>query len=124
MSVAMFAGMMTLQPLWEGIQGLPPWARTMDADCIAMALTMTAGVGVFMRLTQQSRRDVLEMSAAMCVPWAPLLALDHARELDDGALMIAGHIGMFAAMFLVMVRHRSSFTAPRPAYVLSTAASC
>lgn len=68
MLAAMVVGMALLDPLWSGIVGNRP-----DAQVPAMAVDMAIGMGVWMAYRGHARRQIVEMAAAMVVPYAVLL---------------------------------------------------
>src|SRR4028119_2317791 len=71
MLVAMVVGMVALGPLealvWPGLDD------RVDVHAIVMATNMAIGMGAWMRFRGHSWPAVLEMSAAMYVPFAVLL---------------------------------------------------
>ncbi|GAB3935921.1 hypothetical protein GCM10027614_11590 [Micromonospora vulcania] len=79
---------------------------------LVMATNMTIGMTVWMRYRAHHWGGVVEMAAAMYVPFLLLLAPFWAGLLDGDALMIGGHLLMVPAMVLVAVRHRHESPAP------------
>ena len=100
MVIAMFAGMLVLGA---------PAGLVVDYDdtaqmIAAMAVTMTVPMAGWMLYRGHRWLPTLEMSAAMLVPAAGVLALFLADAVTDvGALMLLEHVVMFAAMFAVML---------------------
>ncbi|MFC4020119.1 hypothetical protein ACFOW4_19535 [Micromonospora sp. GCM10011542] len=109
MAVAMVAGMLLLNPLWEaagtllGIEG--PLGRP-EVAALVMATDMTIGMTIWMRYRAHHWVAVGEMAAAMYVPFLLLLVPFRAGLLNGDALLLGGHLLMVPAMVLVAVRHR------------------
>lgn len=101
MVVAMLVGMVVLGPLWPD---LPP-----AAAALAMATDMAIGMAVWMRIRRHSLPGIVEMCAAMYLPFLILLVPYALGVLSSAALMIGGHVLMFPAMALAMLRHRHEY---------------
>ncbi|WP_410809148.1 hypothetical protein [Micromonospora sp. 067-2] len=115
MALAMVAGMLLLGPLWKvaGIAlGATGALARPDVAALVMATNMTAGMTVWMRHRAHHWRGVVEMAAAMYVPFLLLLVPLWTGLLDADALMVGGHLLMVPAMVLVAVRHRHEAPAP------------
>jgi hypothetical protein len=106
MVVAMAVGMVALHPVWTvaldavGAPGLMDNAYT---GALIMATNMTVAMCGWMRFRGHRWRPVVEMGAAMYVPFLVLfvpLALD---LIDEGALLLWGHVLMLPAMAAVML---------------------
>ncbi|MFC8300677.1 hypothetical protein [Micromonospora orduensis] len=109
MALAMIAGMVLLGPLWKTAGaplGLSGALGRADVAALVMATNMTVGMTVWMRYRAHHWRGVVEMAAAMYVPFLLLLVPFWAGVLDGDALMLGGHLLMVPAMVLVAVRHR------------------
>lgn len=96
MVVAMFVGMFALDPLW-------PTVVSPAADAMVMATNMAIGMGVWMKIRRHSWRHVVEMSAAMYLPFVALLVPYWLGALSGHGLMMLGHILMFPAMLAAML---------------------
>ena len=101
MVVAMFVGMFALAPLW------PPFASP-AADTMVMATNMAVGMAVWMAIRRHPWRNIVEMSAAMYLPFVVLLVPYWLGALSGGGLMTLGHILMFPAMMAAMLWRRDS----------------
>ncbi|MCG5442609.1 hypothetical protein NIE79_000390 [Micromonospora sp. NIE79] len=115
MALAMVAGMLLLGPLWgtAGVAlGLTGTLGRPDVAALVMATNMTVGMTVWMRYRAHHWRGVVEMAAAMYVPFLLLLVPWWAGLLDADALMLGGHLLMVPAMVLVAVRHRHETPVP------------
>ncbi|MFF5055011.1 hypothetical protein ACFY1S_17695 [Micromonospora sp. NPDC000663] len=123
MALAMVAGMVLLGPLWETVGrplGLGGALGRADVAALVMATNMTVGMTVWMRYRAHHWRGVVEMAAAMYVPFLLLLVPFWAGVLGGDVLMLGGHLLMVPAMVLVAVRHRHetpSVIRRRPAVV-------
>ncbi|MET8233821.1 hypothetical protein ABZS77_24430 [Micromonospora sp. NPDC005298] len=123
MALAMIAGMVLLGPLWETAGrplGLGGVLGRADVAALVMATNMTVGMTVWMRYRAHHWRGVVEMGAAMYVPFLLLLVPFWTGVLGGDALMLGGHLLMVPAMVLVAVRHRHETPAVirrRPAVV-------
>ena len=100
MLVAMVVGMVALGPLealvWPGLDD------RVDVHAIVMATNMAIGMGAWMRFRGHSWPAVLEMSAAMYVPFAVLLVPYWVGAVSGSFLFTAGHVLMLPAMALAM----------------------
>ena len=100
MLVAMVVGMVALGPLealvWPGLDD------RVDVHAIVMATNMAIGMGAWMRFRRHSWPAVLEMSAAMYVPFAVLLVPYWVGAVSGSFLFTAGHVLMLPAMALAM----------------------
>jgi flagellar biosynthetic protein FliP len=101
MVVAMLVGMYTL----GGVENLVLPSVTLRADMgvLVMATNMAIGMGAWMRFRGHSWRGVVEMSAAMYVPFVALLVPFWAGAIGEHTLMAWGHLLMLPAMGLVML---------------------
>jgi hypothetical protein len=100
MLVAMVVGMVALGPLealvWPGLDD------RVDVHAIVMATNMAIGMGAWMRFRGHSWPAVLEMSAAMYVPFAVLLVPYWVGAVSGSFLFTAGHVLMLPTMALAM----------------------
>jgi putative intracellular protease/amidase len=114
MVVAMVAGMVVLGGAWHallaltGIGSLPPSPYRATAE---MAVTMTVGMGAWMRVRGHAWPATVEMGAAMLVPAAAVIGLLGLGALTAGAAMVVEHAAMFVLMLVVMLRRRAEYTA-------------
>ena len=69
-------------------------------------------MAVWMRLRRHSRASIVEMSAAMYVPFVALLVPFWAGTISGPTLMTLGHVLMVPAMVVAMLRRRSEYTKP------------
>lgn len=108
MIVAMVAGMMVLGPmwtfLWPGLAGLP------DVHAIVMATNMTVGMALWMRISGYIWVNIVEMSAAMYMPFLILLMPYWVGMISGEALMTAGHILMVPLMLVAMLWRRCDYS--------------
>ncbi len=113
MVVAMFVGMYALGPLWTfalpGLPGLPGLPDRPDITAMVMATDMSIGMAGWMLVRRHPWPHIGEMCAAMVVPFAALLVPYWTGLIDGGTLMLAGHLLMFPAMLLPMLRHRHHY---------------
>ncbi|MFI6786030.1 hypothetical protein ACIBG4_01775 [Nonomuraea sp. NPDC050383] len=111
MVVAMLAGMLLLDPVWNALPGGPALLARPDAGALAMATDMTIGMSLWMRYRGHGWAPIAEMGAAMYVPFAVLLVPYWMGLLPGDGLMIGGHVLMLPAMLLVMLRRREEYGA-------------
>ncbi|WP_249998107.1 hypothetical protein [Actinoplanes sp. M2I2] len=104
MVVAMLVGMVALGPLWSA--ALPGLDAYPDAAAMVMATDMSIGMAVWMRLRRHDWSHIGEMCAWMCAPFVVLLVPYWMGLIDGGVLMTAGHVLMFPAMLVPMLRHQ------------------
>jgi hypothetical protein len=106
MVVAMAVGMVALHPVWilvldaVGASGLMHNPYT---GALIMATNMTVAMSAWMKVRGHRWQPIAEMGAAMYVPFLVLfvpLALD---LIDEGALMLWGHVLMLPAMAAAML---------------------
>jgi len=78
---------------------------------LGMALTMSAPMVAWMRYRGHGWVPAWEMTASMFVPTVAAIALLEAGTLGDThAAMMIQHVGMFPAMFLVMLIRLDEYT--------------
>jgi hypothetical protein len=104
MVVAMVVGMVALAPLWP-----EAWLSRGDLHAVAMAVDMTAAMAAWMLVRRHTWPRIVEMSAAMVVPFAVLLVPYWLGALSAGALMIAAHVVMFPLMLAAMIWRRADY---------------
>lgn len=96
MFVAMFAGMELLGSLWA--------PSSVELASLWMAFSMSVPMALWMRYRGHGR--VLEMSAAMAVPYLVLLVPYWLGVIDGEMVLMGGHVLMLPAMVAVMIRYR------------------
>ncbi|MFE9202245.1 hypothetical protein [Micromonospora sp. NPDC007230] len=115
MVAAMLAGMLLLDPVWRAgaavLGGADVLART-DVAALVMATDMALGMAAWMWHRGHRRVAVVEMVAAMYVPFLLLLPPWWAGLVGDHGLTLGGHLLMLPAMVLVALRHRHAPAAP------------
>ncbi|RBY82049.1 hypothetical protein DQ238_05415 [Geodermatophilus sp. TF02-6] len=101
MVVAMVVGMVVPGPLEDLLW--PELGDRVDVHVFVMATNMALGMGAWMRFRGHSWVAIAEMSAAMYVPFAVLLAPYWAGAVSGSFLFTAGHVLMLPAMALAML---------------------
>ncbi|USX55292.1 hypothetical protein [Lentzea sp. HUAS12] len=102
MLVAMLVGMALLGPLWT--------PERVEFAALWMAVSMSVPMAWWMRYRGHGR--ILEMCAAMVVPYAVLLVPHWVGWLDADAVLMGGHLLMLPAMALVVVLLRHEHGVP------------
>jgi hypothetical protein len=109
MVVAMYAGMIVLNPVYSTAASrfgyADPWVELPVLSSLVMAVNMTIPMALLMMRHGHATRPVTEMAAAMMVPTAAAAGLCGFGLLASDQLMTVAHLGMFPAMFLVMILH-------------------
>jgi hypothetical protein len=106
MVVAMAVGMVVLHPVWMFVLDAVGAAGLMHnpyTGALIMATNMTVAMSAWMKFRGHRWRPIVEMGAAMYVPFLVLfvpLALD---LIDKSALMLWGHLLMLPAMAVAML---------------------
>ncbi|WP_327092897.1 hypothetical protein OIE66_20320 [Nonomuraea sp. NBC_01738] len=106
MIIAMFAGMFLFGWL-RGLVGLT--ADGAELRYLLMAVDMSIGMALWMRLRGHGWASTLEMCAAMFVPVVPLFPLLWTGVIDEGTMMTLAHVAMFPAMLAVMLWRRAEY---------------
>lgn len=104
MVVAMVVGMVVLGMLWPDLHG-----RT-ELHALVMATNMTIGMVAWMAYRRHGPLSIVEMSAAMYVPFVVLFPPFWAGWLSEGAVLTLGHLLMLPAMLLAMLRRPAEYT--------------
>jgi flagellar biosynthetic protein FliP len=104
MVVAMVVGMVALAPLWP-----EAWLVRGDLHAVAMAVDMTVAMAAWMLVRRHTWPRIVEMSAAMVLPFAALLVPYWLGVLSAGALMIAAHVVMFPLMLAALIWRRADY---------------
>ncbi|WP_285641493.1 hypothetical protein [Lentzea sp. NBRC 102530] len=102
MLVAMLVGMALLGPLWtpEGVELAALW----------MATSMSVPMALWMRYRGHGR--IVEMCAAMVVPYVVLLVPYWAGLVSADVVELGGHVLMLPTMAFVLVRYPHAHTEP------------
>jgi flagellar biosynthetic protein FliP len=109
MVVTMVIGMIVLHPLWAvgfDAVGLPGALHHATVMAAVMATDMSVGMGAWMRFRGHSWRSIVEMSAAMYLPFAVFLPPVWAGAMSGGAMITAGHLLMLPTMLALMLWRR------------------
>ncbi|MBP2320340.1 hypothetical protein JOF56_000725 [Kibdelosporangium banguiense] len=112
MVVAMLAGMFLLAPVSEFIFTQAGWATAYerpDVAALVMATNMTIGMSLWMRLRKHGWPEIADMALAMYIPFLLLFVPFWTGLISGHVVMTAGHILMFPAMFLAMLRRRNCY---------------
>ncbi|GAA1826836.1 hypothetical protein [Agromyces salentinus] len=107
MVIAMVLGMMLLAPIWSW--AWPGLDENTTAQALVMATDMSIGMAVWMRIRGHGRRPILEMCAAMYLPFLVLLPFHWVGMLSATGLMTAGHLLMIPAMLAAMLLRRREY---------------
>jgi hypothetical protein len=106
MVVAMAVGMVVLHPVWMFVLDALGAAGLMHnpyTGALIMATNMTVAMSAWMRFRGHRWRPVVEMGAAMYVPFLVLFVPLALGLIGDGALMLWGHLLMLPAMAVAML---------------------
>src|SRR3954471_6637043 len=106
MVVAMAVGMVLLHPVWMFVLDAVGAAGLMHnpyTGALIMATNMTVAMSAWMKFRGHAWRPIVEMGAAMYVPFLVLFAPLALGVIDKGALMLWGHLLMLPAMAAAMV---------------------
>jgi hypothetical protein len=101
MVIAMFAGMVALQPLW------PNLPHVLEIEALAMATSMNLGMAAWMAVRHDSPATIARMAVAMYLPFIVLFAPYRLGWLSRDTVFTAGHLLMLAAMAAVMLLPRA-----------------
>ena len=111
---AMFVGMVVLGAAVRGVlalAGLQFPAQYPELAALEMAVTMSAGMVVWMRHRGHGWASTLEMAGAMFAPAVVLFPLLWLGVIAGDALPVLEHLAMFPLMYLVMLRRRAEYGA-------------
>ena len=112
MLVAMAIGMVALHPLWTVTLDAVGAGWLMDdpySGALIMATDMTVAMSAWMRVRGHRWRPIAEMAAAMYLPFLALFAPLALGLIDEGALMLWGHVLMLPAMAAAMLLRPSEY---------------
>jgi len=107
MVVAMLVGMVVLGPVWNLVW--PGWSAVTEVHVLGMATNMAIGMAAWMAFRKHSRIAIVEMSAAMYVPFLVLLVPYWAGAVSAGVVFTGGHLLMLPAMAVPMVWRRHEY---------------
>jgi hypothetical protein len=106
MVAAMAVGMVALHPLWMWVLDVVGAAWLMSnpySGALIMATNMTVAMSAWMRFRGHAWRPVVEMGAAMYLPFLALFVPLALGLIGSGALMLWGHLLMLPAMAAVLL---------------------
>jgi hypothetical protein len=106
MVVAMAVGMIALHPVWTVVLDAVGAAGLMHdpyTGSLIMATNMTVAMSAWMKIRGHRWRPVVEMGAAMYLPFLVLFVPLALGLIDGGALMLWGHLLMLPAMAAAML---------------------
>ncbi|MEU7588350.1 hypothetical protein AB0A95_18915 [Micromonospora sp. NPDC049230] len=112
MLAAMVAGMAVLGFVWSLVLARLGWPSLDDRPllgALVMVTDMTIAMVVAMRYRGHGWPATVEMSVAMCLPFALLAGPYLMGLLAADSMMMAGHLLMVVAMVAVMLRRRAEF---------------
>lgn len=114
MVVAMVAGMVVLGPLESLVLEGAGWPSAMDGagvTAMVMATNMTVAMAGWMRFRGHTTAPILEMSAAMYLPFLILLVPLWHGGITEHTFVLGGHVLMLLGMLLAMLLRRDEYTA-------------
>ena len=106
MVVAMAVGMVVLHAVWTFLLDAfeAGWLMTNPyTGALIMATNMTVAMSAWMRFRGHRWRPIAEMGAAMYLPFLLLFVPLALGLINDGALMLWGHVLMLPAMAAAML---------------------
>ncbi len=106
MLVAMAVGMVALLPAWELVLDAAGAEWLVDnpySSALIMATNMTVAMSAWMKVRGHRWQPIAEMAAAMYLPFLVLFAPLALGLIDEGALMLWGHVLMLPAMAAAML---------------------
>src|SRR5262245_54392049 len=107
MVAAMFAGMFVFGGLVQLVTNLAgvdySHSEHPAIGSVDMALTMSAGMAIWMVVRGHSLRSTAEMVVAMCAPLVVVLPLLWLGLLPGGAAITIVHVAMFPLMLVAML---------------------
>ncbi len=106
MVVAMAVGMVALHPVWTLVLdavGAPGLMHNPYTGALIMATNMTVAMSAWMKVRGHRWRPIAEMGAAMYLPFLALFVPHALGLIDEGDLMLWGHLLMLPAMAVAML---------------------
>jgi hypothetical protein len=116
MVIAMGVGMAVLGPQWMMATDALGWSslfRRTEPMALAMATEMSIGMAAWMRFRRHGWAPILEMCAAMFVPFLLLFIPYRLGAVGPTTVMIAGHVLMLPAMALAMLHRLDEYAGHR-----------
>lgn len=113
MVVVMVAGMVILgaaESLALVLAGRPPSLGDAGVGALVMATNMAVAMAGWMRFRGHTRAPIIEMSAAMYLPFLLLLVPLEQGRITEGTFMLGGHVLMLLGMLLAMLLRREEYT--------------
>ena len=113
MVVAMVAGMAILGPLEGLVLQAAGWSSVLDhagVNAIAMATNMTVAMAGWMRFRGHTRAPIIEMCAAMYLPFLILLVPLWQDAITANTFVLGGHVLMLLGMLLAMLARLDEYT--------------
>jgi hypothetical protein len=108
MVVAMYAGMLVLDPVYTAVAAragyADPWTDLPVVSALVMTANMTVPMVLLMLRHRHGALPVVEMAASMVAPTLAATGLHALGALQADQVMTVAHLAMFPAMLLVMVR--------------------
>jgi hypothetical protein len=101
MVIAMFVGMVALQPLW------PDLPHVLEIEALVMATNMNLGMAAWMAVRRESAAAIARMAVAMYLPFIVLFAPYRLGWLSGDTVLTASHLLMLTAMAAVMLLPRT-----------------
>jgi hypothetical protein len=106
MVVAMVAGMVILGPVESFALEAAGWSEALDdpeVNAMVMATNMTFAMAGWMRFRGHTIRPIVEMSAAMYLPFLVLLVPLWRGDITHNTFVVGGHVLMLLGMLLAML---------------------
>ncbi|MCW2134273.1 hypothetical protein [Arthrobacter sp. VKM Ac-2550] len=113
MVVAMILGMVILGPVWSLLTNAAGVSAVFDRPDVAslvMATNMTVAMGAWMKFRGHGWAPIIEMGAAMYLPFIVLFVPLWMGMIDGHTVMAAGHLLMLPAMALAMLLRLDEYT--------------
>lgn len=113
MVVAMVLGMVVLDPVWRlglWLGGADDLLDNHTTGSVIMATNMCIGMGAWMRHRGHTWHPILEMSAAMYVPFVVLMPLLWTGAMSGAQYMVGGHGLMLLTMLAAMLWRRNEYS--------------
>ena len=106
MVAAMAVGMVVLHPVWMFVLDTVGVAALMHnpyTGALIMATNMTVAMSAWMKFRGHRWRPIVQMGAAMYVPFLALFVPLGLEVIDQDAVMLWGHVLMLPAMAVAML---------------------
>lgn len=113
MVVAMYAGMLVLDPLYAAVARragyADPWSDLPVTSAVVMSVNMTVPMVLLMLRHRSGTGAIAEMAGAMILPTLAAAGLHVVGILGPQHVMTVAHVAMFPAMLLVMLRRHHHY---------------